>query len=821
MSYSRVYLPTGGLASYAIPWPYLAQSHVVVYDGEDVYSGDITFVTATSISLDPNISGPLQIRRETPTEPLVVFTGTHLSSTDLNLSKNQALFLIEEAADEISYNFLRALRVPLGETVDDVPAVAARAGMFLGFDEGGQPVAAIPPQSSPIDGSEAFLLDGDGLGTDGVAPYNLHRWGFLEAVTPYQRLPARGWEIRSNTSMGDDFAMSRLITQRGWNNPSVSTGGLFPNGGEAYGDDGFLYEYVNRIAVISTNNLRGGRPAATGTLNGSGGFTSIAIQTDSPYVGYNPASPPTITAVHVSGDDLGLRATADIDPSPPHGLLGTSTITAPGAGYAAGLYSLVVEPPPGSQFLDVGPNLELMREAEMDNGSQVGWVYFGGRTATSPVVNTYYGSVGAEVVDNDDLSPRGRIVVCSADDFTGTSAGNYPRAYFGQGLQVGVLRTDVPTLLLSDPGAGRVNCTGISINNADFFGIPHTWDANQTIRLQDSGASGGPFFVLDRTSASPAVNDLLGEFHFQGRNSIGGVLSYAYMRARIIDPTSGSEDGRLDFQTPVAGAISDRMHLGQGLFMTGATGVDKGLGTVNATAVYDDNVLLTCYPLEYVNTGAVDVAKWDDGVPNRVIPSQKAQRVQRTVEKLKSEPWIEMVNGKAVERFREVPVREPAFEEVPLFDDNGEPVMETVMVPHQVQRLITTPKGVRPVLEWVHRPEERQRTARVPLFDEIPAVPAQEIERTHAPMRKFLARLGTEYDPTTIEGYLKHMADKGHLTAFPNPAKYDPAKGLSTGEWLQRHTENADLVANFIRIIHERLTVLEGGPRKGGQKADA
>lgn len=55
------------------------------------------------------------------------------------------------------------------------------------------------------------------------------------------------------------------------------------------------------------------------------------------------------------------------------------------------------------------------------------------------------------------------------------------------------------------------------------------------------------------------------------------------------------------------------------------TGGDKGAGTLNATAVYDDNTLLTCYVLDAALDGRIDMAKWDEKVPNREIPAEGEQ----------------------------------------------------------------------------------------------------------------------------------------------------------------------------------------------------
>ena len=48
-----------------------------------------------------------------------------------------------------------------------------------------------------------------------------------------------------------------------------------------------------------------------------------------------------------------------------------------------------------------------------------------------------------------------------------------------------------------------------------------------------------------------------------------------------------------------------------GMIIGAPTGGNKGAGTLNATAVYDDNTLLTCYIVEHWKYGSIDLAKWD------------------------------------------------------------------------------------------------------------------------------------------------------------------------------------------------------------------
>jgi hypothetical protein len=114
----------------------------------------------------------------------------------------------------------------------------------------------------------------------------------------------------------------------------------------------------------------------------------------------------------------------------------------------------------------------------------------------------------------------------------------------------------------------------------------NTFTADQTITSTDAGATAGPTLTLKRNSASPAVNDIIGQVDFQSKDSGGGTDSAVRLRGVIVDPTAASEDAELHIQTEVAGTVADRVVIGQGVQVGSPTGGDKGAGTVNATAVY-------------------------------------------------------------------------------------------------------------------------------------------------------------------------------------------------------------------------------------------
>ena len=86
------------------------------------------------------------------------------------------------------------------------------------------------------------------------------------------------------------------------------------------------------------------------------------------------------------------------------------------------------------------------------------------------------------------------------------------------------------------------------------------------------------------------------------------------------DPTSNAV-GRLLYShvTDAMTLYTDstvRMTITAGVIIGSPTGGDKGAGTLNASAVYDDNTLLTCYVLDQAVDGDIDLEKWDEKVPN-------------------------------------------------------------------------------------------------------------------------------------------------------------------------------------------------------------
>jgi len=290
-------------------------------------------------------------------------------------------------------------------------------------------------------------------------------------------------------------------------------------------------------------------------------------------------------------------------------------------------------------------------------------------------------------------------------------------------------------------GTAAVKNTGASGDAVPLLNVSNTWSATQvfatttpggspvTLLLSDNGAVQGVTNLWHNT-ASPAANDGIWSLYQISQDSGANLTLYGAFEGGIVSPTDGAEAGQLSLLTTQAGAYAQRVAVRAGLFMAGATGGDQGAGTINATGVYDDGVLLSCYPFEAARDGKVTLAQWDAKVPDRQWPAE--------------------------------------YETETTADKDGN--VSTV------RRLVKPPRVDR---------------------------------RQHDGARKFAARLGGEFDPLDIDKYAAHWRQKGHLTSLPNEANYDPAKPLSTGEWLQRLIETVEIQAIHIANLNDRLKVVE------------
>lgn len=176
-------------------------------------------------------------------------------------------------------------------------------------------------------------------------------------------------------------------------------------------------------------------------------------------------------------------------------------------------------------------------------------------------------------------------------------------------------------------GTAATQNTGTSGANLPFLNGSNTWSAqnifssasniSNILAISTEGsASAGPFISVRRAGGSPAANDAIGVFNFQGEDSALNNTNYAQLQCDILDPTDTSEDGQFAFNTVVAGTLTFRMKIAGGVWVGSPTGGDKGSGTFNATTIYENGSTLTSL---YARLGAANTFTNPQRLPSYTV----------------------------------------------------------------------------------------------------------------------------------------------------------------------------------------------------------
>ena len=111
--------------------------------------------------------------------------------------------------------------------------------------------------------------------------------------------------------------------------------------------------------------------------------------------------------------------------------------------------------------------------------------------------------------------------------------------------------------------AGGTDIMSLTATTATFNdGVTITTDDNTdtlTLKSTDADANSGPNILLNRDSASPADNDIVGQITFRADNDAGEATDYCRMRTHLQDVSDGTEDGNFRLFTLVAGTELSRM----------------------------------------------------------------------------------------------------------------------------------------------------------------------------------------------------------------------------------------------------------------------
>lgn len=161
--------------------------------------------------------------------------------------------------------------------------------------------------------------------------------------------------------------------------------------------------------------------------------------------------------------------------------------------------------------------------------------------------------------------------------------------------------------------AGNTTVTGLVDINVSTTG------AILTLTCTNTTAASGADINLYRDSASPAVSDFLSSIRFYGNDSAATQTQYCLIDALTTNVTDTTEAAKVRIHTMQAGASAVRLQIGAGVYHGNATGGDQGDGTLNMDAVYDDGVLLTCFPMQrpFIEQGQIDLDFWDSKAPEK------------------------------------------------------------------------------------------------------------------------------------------------------------------------------------------------------------
>jgi hypothetical protein len=124
---SITYEPAGSQTIFAVPFPYLAQAHVVVE--EDGVALPFSWVNDATIALASVPTEPFTIRRDSSIGGRLVsfVSGAQLSNRNLDLNSLQLFYFMQELSDRIAALTLEPSQTALG----DAAAAAASAATAL------------------------------------------------------------------------------------------------------------------------------------------------------------------------------------------------------------------------------------------------------------------------------------------------------------------------------------------------------------------------------------------------------------------------------------------------------------------------------------------------------------------------------------------------------------------------------------------------------------------------------------------------------------------------------------------------------------------
>jgi hypothetical protein len=168
------------------------------------------------------------------------------------------------------------------------------------------------------------------------------------------------------------------------------------------------------------------------------------------------------------------------------------------------------------------------------------------------------------------------------------AAGVFPGCFIAETKFKVLLKTSADVLLYSrDPVYSTGQADNVLASNVSFdgsgIGFSSTDVQAAIVELFGSVAhlSGADF--LGPVSVT-------GDLKFQANDSLSNPTVYAALSPTVTDNVDGTEDGKLDIKTIVAGSLAPRLSIAQGVYASRAIGGDQGRDTTNLGTMFVNGI---------------------------------------------------------------------------------------------------------------------------------------------------------------------------------------------------------------------------------------
>lgn len=125
------------------------------------------------------------------------------------------------------------------------------------------------------------------------------------------------------------------------------------------------------------------------------------------------------------------------------------------------------------------------------------------------------------------------------------------------------------TIDITKPETGTATTQSVRDNfvaaKAEIEALANDPIVNDSLRIlsDDAGSAAGPILTLDRNSASPDDDDLIGQIDFRGRDTSANDLVFARIHTQIVDAVTGSADSKVVISTMLGSSLIEAVSINE------------------------------------------------------------------------------------------------------------------------------------------------------------------------------------------------------------------------------------------------------------------